>query len=350
MKKFCLLLLFIWLPFEQVNAVNLTHLYETKVYVQDKSRRVRVNATRQSLEKILIKVSGNVKISSIPEIQNQLAHADKYLQRYSYQRADASPGFWLKTNFNPISIKRLLVTANQAVWGQERPQIITWMVIRQNPEDQIVYSNSESQIPRLLYQYANFRGLPLILPLDDKQALTQVTPADIINQRLDKLSLIAKRYTAPTLLVVSIVPGVMGPWEGDWTLLVDGEKLHWQNHGDSLANTLEDGVNNATDLLASRYAVLNVMGSEGEVDIEVSAIENTRDYARVTQYLEHLNAVKKVEMREIKADVIRYHLFLNGDIHALTQSMKLHPLIIPANNATHTLSSELLQFRLRHAA
>lgn len=351
MKKilsiFILFISCVW--FSQSGAVSLTHLYETKVFVENKSVAKRKLAIRQALEKILIKVSGNSKVASVPEVQNQFSQAENYLQRYRYQRIPDS-GYWLITNFNPLSVKRLLVSANQAVWGEERPQIITWMVIKQQPDDQLIYSNSGSQVPRLLYQLANFRGLPLILPILDKAALDQVTVDDVLNARLDKLSIVAKRYTAPTILLSTVTPGVTGPWSGDWYLLVDGENLHWQNQGDSLANIAQDGLNTTADLLASRYAILNISGSESEVDIIVGDINDVADYGRVMKYLKKLTAVKEVDVREIKSNAIRFHIVLNGDIHALNQAMKLHPLLIPADQATHTLSREILVYRLKHAA
>jgi uncharacterized protein len=347
MSVVLLVLTSFWLP--HAVAVRLDSLYTTKVYVANKSTLARQVAVTQSLEKVLIKVSGNVKVASIAKVKQQLTQAEPYLQRFSYQAVEGG-GYWLVTKFNPRAVKQLLVSAAQAVWGEQRPQLLTWMVIRQNPEPQLVFANTGSQIPRLLSQFANFRGLPIILPIFDQNAIDQVSVADILEVRVDTLMRNARRYTAPAILLITLTPGVIGPWQGEWLLLVDGERLHWQNQGDSLANTVQDGINNATDLLVARYAVLAVDGHASEVDVLISDVNNLADYARVTRYLAHLTAVKKVEVREVRAHAIQVRLYLNGDRHALAQAMKLHPLLTSTGIAAHTLNDHFLQLRLLHAA
>jgi len=56
------------------------------VPVQSTDSAERAKQISQALAQVLVKVSGNTAISSLPAVASQLAHADSFVQKYSYQR------------------------------------------------------------------------------------------------------------------------------------------------------------------------------------------------------------------------------------------------------------------------
>ncbi len=102
--------------------------------------------------------------------------------------------------------------------------------------------------------------------------------------------------------------------------------LQFQDRSSEFSGTLE-GVNRTADLYAGIFAA---SGTLAPVDIDVTGVVDTRDYADVQAYLESLTFIAHVGVEGLSGDTVRFRLTTRGGIeplqHAIALSGRLQPL------------------------
>ncbi len=91
-------------------AVKIDSLYKGTVPVTTEATAQRTEATRQALEQVMIKVSGNAQILNNPKLKSNLNAADTLIQQFSYSTlppGSTSP-YSLEVQFDPIGVNQWL--------------------------------------------------------------------------------------------------------------------------------------------------------------------------------------------------------------------------------------------------
>jgi hypothetical protein len=99
----------------------------------------------------------------------------------------------------------------------------------------------------------------------------------------------------------------------------------FQDRSSEYSGTLE-GVNRAADLYAGLFAA---SGSLVPVDIEVTGINDLRDYASVQSYLESLSFISHVSVESMAADTVRFRLATRGGSDSLQRALSLNGRLQP---------------------
>ena len=85
MKKLLwVIVLFICFPFTSALAVKVSSLYQAEIAVASQADDARVQAVKDGLLQVLIKMSGDPAINANPDIKQSLQRADYYVQEFSY--------------------------------------------------------------------------------------------------------------------------------------------------------------------------------------------------------------------------------------------------------------------------
>ncbi len=312
-------------------AAQIEGIYEAIVPVADRSDANRRNAARSALGLVLIKLTGDRASASSSATAQIRRAADRYVQQFSYERSDINivrdPGteaLSIHFLFDPRILAAALRDIGYPVWGRERPTILVWIVMKRQAEEfRIISSEEDLSITEVLDDQSEVRGLPVILPLLDIDDQYWTIPADVASGDLDGVLELSHRYGAEAVLIGSLDEFVPGLWEGTWYLQLDEEWLNWGTQGDSPELMVDEGFNTGSDVIAGKFADPLLQSSEEAVEISVNAVNTIDDYARISLYLESLEAVTSLDVAQVATGSVVFRLQVRGGMVGFDQIVAL---------------------------
>ena len=120
-------------------ATIVKRMYEVNLPVLSQDKKIQRAAFEQAFIEVLVRVSGNSEVVTELNIKS----ASKYVQQYRYlpipvdkssaapvMLAMSQPRHLLWVQFNKGLIQKLLRETALPVWGQQRPNMLVWMAVR----------------------------------------------------------------------------------------------------------------------------------------------------------------------------------------------------------------------------
>ena len=342
-KKYLIICILLLLPFSTAWAVKVSGLYEVDIPVSGQSLKERESVMAEALRQALVKVSGNAAIGSLPSIANALPQADSLLQQYSYsqQQREEGPQWILHIAFTPSGVVKLLHLARQGVWGVERPLLVAWIVLDDASKRQTLSDVNLPELAVYLRRAADQRGLPVNLPMLDLQDLSSVSNQDLWQANGKPLLKASQRYHASGAVLGKITRRAQDQWVGQWYLWVQNEKMVWQVTAESREAVISKGLDNITEALASRYAVLDSASTYNVMMLTVNGVKSVADYAKVFHFLHSLAPVKSLQVVTVDNDRVQYKIALLSNREAFMQAMNLHELLVPSVNTNLDIDTGL---------
>ena len=320
-------------------AVAVSGLFDTQIPVSDQSAATEQAAEITGLLQVLVRISGNPAIGTVPSIQNNLKQAANYLQSYQYQN-----GF-LDLRFNQNSVLDLLQQSGQAVWGQDRPLSLIWLV-QQTPQGlQPIGADPKDAVADALQQAAKQRGLPITFPLYDVTDWQQIQLQSIMTPDVQGLQKASARYHANAILIGILKTTPEHHYAVSWTLLVQGDRLHWDLTADDPKQLMNNSLDTIMTALADRFATINQAATTTETLLTVTDIQSVDQFAALLQYLKHLTPVKQVNIVAVTPTQVIYRMVFSGDVASLTRAIALDPQLVPAQPQDN-LQPNHLMYRL----
>jgi len=105
-------------------AVQIHSMNMANVLVVDHSQQTLQQALQTALNQVLVKMSGNASVNTVPAIQNAQKRVNNLVVSYSYstkKNRSRSSQLMLHVVFDGSAVQRLLKNAGQAIWGNDRP-------------------------------------------------------------------------------------------------------------------------------------------------------------------------------------------------------------------------------------
>ncbi len=259
-------------------------------------------ALEKAFEQVLIKLSGNSRIITVPEIQKQIALVDRYVQKYSYVDNN------LIVTFDQRALINLLIEAQQPVWISERPSSLIILNI----------ANLDALMP-LLQSVGNQRGLPLVFPN------IPIEPSSASNQAaLEKLG---ETYHTPVVLSGNLRPDPANNanWLGDWLLVWNTQTWQWSSNG-SQEEVLREAVNKLADILASQLSIHLDQKTGNTFWVAVLGISQLTDYQNLLQTIKQLHPVLGLYVQDIGSHGVLIQVTAAGEgSDAFKQAMAINP-------------------------
>ncbi len=343
--------LYLWLtaalllPARAPWAVETPGLYEAEVAVADQSAAARAGAARAALAEVLLKVTGNPAASAQPQLKALLPQAEQWMQRYQYRSGEAGPS--IVVSFDRQTINQRIYDAGLPVWDRNRPKLLLWLALEDAGSRALVGGDSRPDVQALVNDSAQRRGLPLSLPALDAQDQNAVSLADVWGQFTDPVARVSGRYQADGVLLGRVY--LVGPqrWRGRWTLRHAGNTSSWEAGEGSVADVITAGLNQVTEDLARRYALVLTPGVNSAATLVVDNVAGVQDYARVLRYLTGLDPVGGVTVQRVQGGSVVYQVQVRGELQGLTQSLALGRVLAPLAGAPgEPGGSGELQYRL----
>lgn len=325
------------------SASVVNHLYRAEVPVESRLADARQHALPSALQQVLAKVSGNHSITTLPAVNQQLFRANDWVQQFTYIQRDNQ--LLLQVSFDKISINQFLRDVGQAVWGENRPDLLVWLMVGENDSVEFVSNDLNTELSHQLHQITEAYGLPLVLPLYDLVDRQQVTSTDLTDLSSLAIQAASTRYPNQVILMGHIKELAPQEWQGSWKLLIQGEQMDWQGIYVDSKSTIEAAMRDVVDALASRFAILSEGSKAERLLLTVTNIQNAESYAWVFSYLQKLAAVKHVEVNQIDGDHIQFDVQLIGTQLSLEQAISLDARLKPIRGDSNILTSSHLSYR-----
>jgi hypothetical protein len=297
-------------------ALGLTRaeMYQATAPLTDRSEAAYTAAFQNAMKTVLIRVTGRRNADEDPALSSLISNARRYVQQYR-----AAPDTQVSVAFDGPAIERWLTQNGQPLWGHERPTTLVLLGVQTGAQSgNVLTTEDTSDLKLAIDAAASARGVPLMWPSAaelqkfhiDYSAVSTGSPSTFLE--------IGRRMGSDGLLI-GRASGASANANVRWTHL-------FQDRSSEYSGTLE-GVNRAADLYAGLFAA---SGAAVPVDIEVSGLNDLRDYATLESYLESLTAlVLHVSVESLSGDTVRFRLSTRGGFESLQRALSLNGRLQP---------------------
>jgi hypothetical protein len=265
-------------------AQTLSDLYLVREPVASQQPEERPAALGRALDTLVLRLTGDPKAAQNPALAALRKDPQQLILRFNYED-DA-----LLVEFDPASTSRSLRKAGLALWGANRPLILTWWLNETNTGTQLLGDDQSGAA--LVRAAAQHRGLPLRLPLADLNEQLLATADNLAARQSEALQTASERYAADAVLAVH-AREADGQWQAQWQLWL-GESREQGSAQGADAKALADAVLLAVSTrLASRFVA--APGAAESLTLDVRGV-TLAHYAELQQLLEPFEArLKMVE-------------------------------------------------------
>lgn len=278
------------------HAENLKGLYQVREPVSSQTPQERDQATQRALDTLVLRLTGDAKAPQNPGLEAIRKDPQQIISRYGY---DAGPPESLKVDFDPVSTERALRQAGLALWGSNRPSILSWWLNDSAEGSSLVGDGQASAAP--LRRAAQHRGLPLRLPLADLNEQIVATAPNLEGADPAPLRAASQRYAADALLAVHANEVEGGQWQAKWRLWLGDQREQGTVQGADTAALADAVLLAVSQKLAPRFVAKAGASTEQLLEVQGMTLER---YAALGQLLEPFRA----KLVRVEGDRIIYRV------------------------------------------
>jgi hypothetical protein len=332
-------------------GIVVTDLYSTKVQINSDSPKDRDKALPSAFATMLIKVTGNSKITTIPQIKKILKNADHYVQAFNYLSTTQTQGqskLLLNTHFNKLAVNDLLHHTKQTVWGENRPLTLIWLTVQKDDGEKLIWHDGKNTIVTTLTEIASERGLPILLPLLDLSILQQMSASDVSNMREGIIRQVSERYAPDEILIGCVDATKETNITGYWKLFSskkDSSYSSWETKGHTTETVIQSAINHVVDLLAKGGST-DFKPQHHTIELEITQLDNIDDYAQLIHYLNSLKGVSKIEVLHIAKTTVNVRLTLSINLLTLKRTIQLGSMLTLLETQADHVHNEVLHYAL----
>ena len=288
------------------------------------------------LKQVLIKISGDQKITSMPYIKSILKNAQNWVSSYHYTTLDNKQ--ILSVSFNATSITTLLKAHGQTVWSNHRPLTLVWI---STPKDSPATVHSNPNLLNAATQSAQTRGLNILLPKlnYDQAPISNLQLLDENNGAPDALTLM-NNYHAEAILFGTLVKSAQQDTIY-WKFTSPARTIQWSNSALSDTDTVRQGINQLADTLIDSSVSNNKL--ERNYLLTVNNIKATRTIKKLIEQLNDSN-IGQCRVTTLQNSSATLLITSALDTEALTTHLNNIPYLQQSNNTTATQNSSELTF------
>lgn len=279
----------------------------------------RPAALKKALTQVLVNLSGNPHIASLPNLQDALDNADNWVESYQSQSGIGPTGQvapLLHVRFNRHAIIQLLQDNQQPIWPMRRPLTLVLINTDDNPTS-LISSDSDSTRKQRFSWQMQMRHIPVIWPMLDLNTPTgspQWPPTE------QTVSAKLQQYRAQALLAGRINQSGQS-YQADWFAWVNNSPWTWQDSADTQVVILQHAVDHLTTLLANSSAEATNNGSF-DITATVHAVNNLTEYAAVINRLIQLPGVSKVSIVESQHNSVTLKITSSDSVATLKKMLQ----------------------------
>jgi hypothetical protein len=245
-------------------AAAADSLYRAQAIVTGQGEANRLVGFASSLEDVLIKVSGALKLAGDARLEPYKARAKDFVKAYDYhdqmsgtpkrdEQGTRDRPYDLIVDFDEMKIDGLLATLGLKPWSSQRAGLGVFVEMEQGARQFIVTSDArQSDLQRdSLSAAAAKRGMAVVLPEAAALAKANISVAELMLTPSSKLSGITGGQGGKVALVGHLTwsDDDLG-WITEWQMEVDGRPHRWQIRGVTFDEAFRRGLGGAAQILS----------------------------------------------------------------------------------------------------
>ncbi|WP_217570290.1 DUF2066 domain-containing protein [Mesorhizobium sp. GbtcB19] len=249
-------------PGVAAHAATIPELYQAQAIVTGTGEVNRQIGFRECLDKVLVKVSGDQRLTQKPEILALRDKAADFVQSFRYHdRLEGIPihdeqgthdrPHDLTCLYKPAVIDKLLAQLGSRPWLGARPLIEVFMTAEQGSRH-FVLTPDEERGNAMRESFAN-AAAPLLMRVSFPKTgqLGELDEKALATADMGKLDQLAKKAGAARALAGGIVwsDKELG-WVADWRLADHGKTYRWQVRGVSFDEAFRVAIRGAAQILS----------------------------------------------------------------------------------------------------
>lgn len=276
-------------------AAQLPHYYQVREPVASQMPDERDAALVRALRVLILRMTGDPDAMNNAAFAPYLNDPQSLIQQYVFNAVEPQA---LVVDFDPGSVDRAMREAGVPIWGSHRPSILVWWLQQEGEE-----SSLWGDIPgaeSVLERAADYRGLPIVLPLADLPEQTIVNRETLLADPPEAIRQLSERYAVDGLLTVyaqSLDNGV----QGQWTLWIGDDRRQGQVQAENLNVLADTLLLQVANQMASRYATGSLQSVA--LTVEVRGVS----YERHAQ-LQRLMTPFSAQLKQIKGETLIYQV------------------------------------------
>ena len=323
-----------------VHAADLDWLYDVEFSVADQSEQERLDALREGLETVLIRITGLRELPDSPLIDGAFDELNAYQLQFRYEqetaRNDDEESTRLIINYDENAVQALIRDAGLPVWSAQRPHVLFLISIVDRGRRTVLSETQGNEIQDIIRAAASRRGVDYSQPLMDFTDRTILREGAIAFGFVTSVTPLRQRVRADLVVVVRIDPLVFNQHRV-WLTIHDvtGQRMQVFDSGD-LAQTTAEVVHRTADYLAQRYAVTG--GEATALHLAVTGISDIVDYKAVLDYLSKWEFIDHVLLSSVKSDRIEFELRTNSTWEQLEIYFDEDGVLIPHPSVSQSAS------------
>lgn len=323
------LLLFVLITSLSAGAAQVTDLYQAEVEATGGPAQWQ----RLALQQVLVRVTGNTEIASLPAIATELAAPSAYVKQFEAIRHQ--DGNRMRVLLDAVKINHLLQNNQLPVWGSMRPDILVWLVLQDGQQRRFI-RGADTELITALQKAFKQSALPLLQPLYDFDDINQLSDTDVWAGFWQPITQASGRYN-PDVVIAATVNMQAG--EGEAAL-----SLSWQRQADNRTFRDEVSAADADSLMQAFAAVLasqlaqqyaSVLSSENgaQLLLEVQQLHNLADIVHVQRLLQQLVGVTEVTISRFVSGSTYYLISSSTGADGLMNALRFSPRLKLASPA-----------------
>lgn len=320
-----LFLLSVW---SQPTAAKLMeNLYSATVDVSSQSQSQRREAITAAFDQVMINVTGQADVLQQPAIVSAKKNVNELLVQYGYARNGSN--IQLTATFDGRKLRQLLAANGLPYWGQQRPELLLWVVVEEAGQRRLMGSSDESIFSQQLRAYAKRRALPVQLPLLDLNDAMSVASTDVWGRFLEPVATASQRYDTDGFAIIRISENAQADdpqqrYQLDWSVHTDSHRLRGVVNGDSMDWLAEPFINDLATKMAAEYSVINAQEQQQfTTELIVEALTQWQDVIELESFLGRIPTVEQVKLLRFSNQQSVFAVTVNGPIQHLMQSIQL---------------------------
>jgi hypothetical protein len=295
--------------------------------LQNPSTNQQVNF-KKALSQVLIKVTGNPNVTTLPMIKASLAHVANMVKSYNTAPNPMHPDQpMLEVTFDPKAIEHTLTVAGQPMWDAQRPNTLIWIAVS-NPsgsdQNTVLDSNAAATQPiaSALKADASLRGLNIFFPLLDlsDQALIANNLKNTSPLSTTDMQALANRYHVRSVLA-GVITKVGNQWQAQWRYLLDSAPINWNQDPGSAKNIAKQTINTVASTMVAQLAISTTSNIQTQLYLEVNQVSNLQSYGQLSQCLSQLSNMTSLSPVDLNDNQVTFMAHFNGNSDQLIQTV-----------------------------
>jgi hypothetical protein len=316
--------IFAALPASTMNSLMSAELENPSTNQQDNFEK--------ALSQVLIKVSGNSSIMTLPIIRASLAGVSNMVKSYSMTQNPSNPSKQVfDVSFDPKAISQLLTSAGQPMWDAQRPITLIWLSIN-NPDghNTVLDSNAANTQPLAvaLKNSAQLRGLSVFFPMLDlpDQSFISSNINNTSPLTTSDMQALADRYHVQSVLAGSLTPSG-NQWQTQWRYVLDSAPISWSQDTASTQDTASQVIDTISGTMIAQLAISTTSSLQTQAYLDIHAVNDLQTYSQLSHCLSSLSNMTSLAPMDLSENQVTFQVEFSGTtdllIQTVTQQCKL---------------------------